>query len=162
MADSSLRLALERAGAAAGAFADSDGAGRALAVGYATVDLDRAAREVATDLVLPPAVIRDAAESVILGARCRLLEATTDVGLALVLLEPSTEGRIAAFLARFGEAFAVTWYATWGSDPTHAGMAGGASGRGPGPLGIERLVAGDPSHGPFRLVVADGRVPSTA
>ena len=63
----------------------------------ATVDLERAVSD------LEPAVgadWHDAGEDAVLGARCRRL----DLGRSdLVLAEPSTEGYVAACLARFGE-----------------------------------------------------------
>lgn len=51
----------------------------------------------------------DAAADVYLGARCRI--GRDLMRLPLVVLEPSTEGRLAASLARFGEGPAVAWYA---------------------------------------------------
>ena len=124
-----------------------DGATRLLAIGWATVELDRAVVELAGVLAAPPI---HAVASIALGAHCRIasfpLEDGTDLGLAI--LEPSSEGRLAAALARWDEGPLVAWYAVTtleGSTQVH-----------PGPFGPERLVAGDPLTGPHRLVVVTG------
>jgi len=63
----------------------------------------------------------------------------------IVLLEPDTEGRLAAFLARSGEG----WAATWSDQPP-----GGANRHGtPGPLGEERLSGRIGVAGPFPLLL---------
>ena len=87
-------------------------------IGWATVDVERAQQEL--DVLLGPEdggaaaswtpIARDPA----LGASAWLRsagEATppTDPRPALVLLEPDTEGRLAASLARFGEGVAVIY-----------------------------------------------------
>lgn len=131
-----LEDALERARDAAPAEAT------VAAIGWSTVDLDRAER----DLGL---AFRDAAPDAILGARSRV--ATGVLAVPLVLLEPATEGRLAASLARLGEAPVVTWLA--GAIPA-AGQAGPPS---PGPFGEERLERG-PSHGPYRLFLAPATI----
>lgn len=118
-----------------------------VAVGWATVELDRAARELA-HLLPDGARFGTAAPSVILGARCRSARAT-EAGLWIALLEPETEGRLAGTLARSGEGWAATWMlaglaATWG---------GRASAARPGPFGVERLVVGWPLIAHHRLVV---------
>jgi hypothetical protein len=129
---------------------------RVVGRGWATVDLERAAVEMRH--LMPFGVTFEAAErSDVLGARChrarvgaRADGTGTDVATAdgpdadwIVLLEPVTEGRLAAFLARNGEGWAATW--THGADPA-------ATGR-PGPLGPELLAPGQAAHGPFRLVL---------
>jgi hypothetical protein len=68
-----------------------------LAIGSATVELDRAAAEAWPGRSTVPLPDDD-----LLGARCRVVESVADQP-ALVLLEPSTEGRLAASLARNGE-----------------------------------------------------------
>jgi hypothetical protein len=132
----------------------------AIAIGWATVELDRAAAELAGSLALR-SDFRPGAGSVVLGARVRISETTLgDRTIALVLLEPSTEGRLAAHLARFGEGWAATWVrAPASQDAAGPGGAAGLGGPGeagiswwPGPLGPERLDAGNPPAGPFRLV----------
>ena len=131
----------------------------ALAIGWATVELERAAGEL-SHLLSPGSTFLEAPSSVILGARCRVGLAADDPNLRIVLLEPETEGRLAATLARSGEG----WKATWVAEPTAGGLVGapvaGPRGTGatlstarPGPFGIERLVLGGPLTGPHRLVV---------
>ena len=120
------------------------------AIGWATVELDRAASELARDLGISPGAFLDALDSVALGARCRVADDLLPGGLALVILEPATEGRLAATLARFGEGPAATWYRT----ETHVDIR--ASSPRPGPFGSERLVAGDSVHGPHRLLIEPG------
>lgn len=124
-----------------------DGPVGLIGAGWATVDLDRAAIELAP-LLADGAAFEEAAGCASLGARCRIGRAN---GLApaptIVLLEPATEGRLAATLARHGESWCATWmldqapWATTVCDPRR------------GPLGEERLVAGDPASGPHRLLV---------
>jgi hypothetical protein len=142
----------------------------AVAIGWATVELDRAAREFSPRL--RDGVGFDAAPgSDILGTRGRSARIDVDgVELTLVLLEPSTEGRLAAYLARFGEGWAATWsrsaHAGPGDDPGHhpghdPGAAARTSREGPwrpGPFGPERLVPPAPRAGPFRLVVSSATI----
>ena len=119
-----------------------------LAFGWATVELDRAAKELA-HLLAPGAGFGAAASSAILGARCRSGPAAGEAGLWIALLEPETEGRLAGTLARFGEEWAATWAlatAPPGTDPR-------ASAPRPGPFGAERLLLGGPPTGLHRLVV---------
>jgi hypothetical protein len=118
-----------------------------LAVGWATVELDRAARELA-HLLAPDAGFGAAASSVLLGARCRSAPAA-EAGLWIALLEPDTEGRLAASLARSGEG----WAATWVLAPPSGTGTGGLSAARPGPFGPERLRLGRGLAGPHRLVV---------
>jgi hypothetical protein len=119
----------------------------ALAVGWATVELDRAAQELA-HLLGPDAAFRDVPSSVLLGARCRVGAAAGPTSLCIILLEPDTEGRIAATLARSGEG----WAATWEVEPQTTGPAAVSAAR-PGPLGIERLRLDGRLTGPHRLFV---------
>jgi hypothetical protein len=118
----------------------------AIGRGWATVELDRAAGELA-GLLEGGATFADARRSALLGARCRVGRARADEGRArwIVLLEPDTEGRVAAFLARAGEG----WAATWDADD-RPGRGGGVV----GPLGDERLADRSPPAGPFRLRLA--------
>lgn len=124
-----------------------------IGVGWATVELDRAARELAGSL-LPGVHFTDGASSQILGARTRLGRMRLPDGgeVWLVLLEPDTEGRLAATLAHAGEGWAATWVpagAPTGSEPKPSQVSAAR----PGPLGLERLVLGDPIGGPHRLLV---------
>jgi hypothetical protein len=112
--------------------------------GWATVDIDRAEAEVRAALGVDLR-FAEAERSRLLGARCR--RAATPDGEWIVLLEPDTEGRLAAFLARHGEGWAVTWEVS------------GAPRRGtPGPLGPELLPAGQPVRGPFRLILTPATI----
>ena len=86
-------------------------------VGWATVELDRAEAELAEWLAGDaPDPAADALEPV-LGARCASAAADGLPGAELVLLEPTTEGRLAASLARDGEGpcalYAAAGRAAW-------------------------------------------------
>ena len=122
------------------------------ALGWATVELDRAAFELARDLGFPAGRFRDADGSVALGARCRVVAGALPDGLFLAILEPATEGRIAAALARFGEGLAVAWYRT--GDLATAAPAPEWT----GPFGLERLVSRGPAHGPHRFLIGPAAV----
>ena len=141
----------------------------ALAVGWATVDLDRAALELTPRLVAGTA-FQEAPDCDLLGGRCRigrLAEPGADGASLVILLEPSTEGRLAATLARHGEGPMAIWLEDQSytpdlpdppdppdlpdtpSDPRRSiAMAG--------PFGTEALLLGGPIHGPHRLVVLAG------
>jgi len=127
-----------------------------VAIGWATVELERAVGELAEALGIPAARFVPAAVSEVLGARCLVADAVLPGGSALVVLEPATEGRLAATLARFGEGPAAIWLAA----RDEPGADGVAPGGGPpmtsgrlGPLGVERLILGGQIHGPHRLLV---------
>lgn len=130
--------------------------GRPVALGWATVELDRAAVELGSDLGLAADRFSGAAESFALGASCRVANDALPGGQALVLLEPVTEGRLAATLARFGECATALWLAV--SDLDEA--AGDLRARGfrlsaglAGPFGPERLLLGGPVEGPHQLLI---------
>lgn len=130
--------------------------GRAVALGWSTVELDRAAAELGTAFAVPAERFLDAADSTALGARCRVGHGVLEGGLSLVLLEPATEGRLAASLARAGEGPVAVWIALADlATVTAAGHAAGvaASAARDGPLGPERLLLDGPIHGPYRLLV---------
>jgi hypothetical protein len=81
---------------------------QSVAIGWATVELARAEADLRAARggqgQAGPREVEPAAElpaDELLGARCRLLPSSADP--PIVLLEPSTEGRLAASLARFGE-----------------------------------------------------------
>jgi len=131
-------------------------AGRPVALGWATVELDRAALELAAALGLPqdPFVITAPTSS--LGARARIAWDGLGPGVALILLEPSTEGRLAATLARQGEGPAAVWMGVASLPNAEAtlGRAGVAlAAADAGPFGAERLLLDGPIHGPHRLLV---------
>jgi hypothetical protein len=117
-----------------------------IAVGWATVDLDRMERDF--NDAYPGSAISslDLPDDVLLGARCRRIRPGVSGVPTVVLVEPSTEGRLAATLARHGEGPAAIWLAGT-PDPLTA-----AHSTAPGPFGPEWLLDG-PIHGPHRLVV---------
>jgi hypothetical protein len=147
----------------------------AIVAGRATVELDRAEVETAGTSVggtlvggtlaggapaagAPSAGAgrrRPAIDAVdqILGARCRVLGRPDRP--ELVLLEPSTEGLLAAALARHGEGI-VAAYLVAGADSIGRAREAGftLSSEADGPLGRQRLVRPGPRWGPFLLLVA--------
>jgi hypothetical protein len=82
---------------------------------------------------------------VVLGASCLVLDVPLPGDVALAVVEPATEGRIAAGLARWDEGPLVAWYAAAETEPRADGRLG--------PFGPERLVGRDPLTGPHRLLV---------
>ena len=118
---------------------------RPIAIGLATVELERAVRELAAGT--PELRFVAAADDELLGACCRV--STTDqevagMALRLVLLEPATEGLLAAALARWGEGPAAVYGLTAGTGeppPLRSAI-------GDGPLGRGRLVIGTSRFGP--------------
>jgi hypothetical protein len=134
---------------------DAAGASRPVAVGWATVELDRAAAELAGSLGLTPDAFVPEHDSVVLGARCRVAPGVLPDGLSLAILEPIAEGRLAGRLARLGEGPAAVWA------PPEPGVTADGSGGRPGPFGPERLAPGGPVQGPYRLLIVDapGTIP---
>ena len=133
---------------------DTAGEGRHVAVGWATIELDRAALELATLLGLAVDAFVSAEDCVALGGRCRVASGVLSDGLSLALLEPNTEGRLAGRLARTGEGPAAVWTSIGGTSTRLAGAR-------PGPFGLERLLPGGPPQGPYRLVIrGPGTIPS--
>lgn len=133
-----------------------DGPWPILAVGWATVDLERAAADL--QVRWPDLAPSDPARgSTHLGARAWVCRAPALKGdshtIGLVLLEPSTEGRLAASLARHGEGPTAVWLDGSGafdrSDPPRTSVVG------EGPLGPERLVLGGPVAGPHVLLLGE-------
>jgi hypothetical protein len=109
--------------------------GTLVGIGWATVDLDRTLEGLG-DLAVGPLT-----EEPVLGARARVIE----VGpTSLVVLEPSTEGRLAAALARRGEGIACLYVAAAapvsGGRRTALGHAG-------------RILPHDRPWGPFLILV---------
>ena len=132
-----------------------------IARGWATVELERAARELVGSL-RPGTAFREAPDSVLLGARCLIGELPADDrdgddGRWLVLMEPSTEGRISATLARHGEGWVATWEPVSPMDRRDDGTRTWTAER-PGPLGPERLWISSPVFGPHRLVVTTATI----
>jgi hypothetical protein len=126
---------------------------RVVGTGLATLDLDLA--EERARATIAHRAISAAADDVLLGARCRIVVRTR--GPSIVLLEPNTEGRLAASLARFGQEPVVAYLRTVvpGDDVlTPVAAAGiGLSAPTPGPLGLSRLVLGGPAWGPHVILV---------
>lgn len=139
---------------------------RLAGVGWATVELDRAEAEL--DPWLEPAAGRPGDGAVEspephLGARTRVRRSPGLPGEALVLAEPTTEGRLAASLARDGEGPCTLYLepveglAAWRAGAASRGIVTSAVRQ--GPLGPSVLIAGPPS-GPH-LVVIDLREASS-
>jgi len=122
-----------------------------LALGWATVELERAVSELAAELRIAVAAFLPAADSVLLGARCVVAYGALTDGQPLAVLEPRTEGRLAALLARRGEGPAATWARSAGSASERRTVTAS-----PGPFGFERLASGWPAHGLYRLLIEDG------
>jgi hypothetical protein len=118
-----------------------------LGAGWATVELDRAAAELA-----PIGAFTAAVRDENLGAAARRTSIDGRAGSAAILLEPDTEGRLAAALARFGEGVRVVYLGPLDrADVDDTPNLGPSR---PGPLGPARLVIGRPSWGPHVLVLA--------
>lgn len=149
--------AILAATAAAGGEATASALGRVIAVGWATVELDRAARELAGALGSQPSSFGPTAGSEALGAYAWSAPGALDGGAAVVLLEPSTEGRLAAHLARHGEGPVAVWHEAAGVDDPAVSAVTPLEPPSPGPFGPERAVrapAGD--AGPYRFIVGPG------
>jgi hypothetical protein len=132
-----------------------------MALGWATVDLDRAEPDLGggaaavggSDDARPGEAVPD---DVLLGARCRLLP-PSPAGPPVVLLEPSTEGRLAASLARHGEGPVVLYLRIPARTLARLRVVAPASGvhcspSAPGPFGSSVLVLDGPPSGPHLVV----------
>jgi len=119
------------------------------AVGWATVELERASRDVG-------GTWQPAAHDRLLGAA--VWRAPEDHPTAL-LLEVNTEGRLAGALARHGEGPIALYLRV--PDPGHAGADLRAR-PGSGPFGEEWLVPGRYPAGPFLILVGDQPAPRNA
>ena len=129
----------------------------------ATVDLERALVELgdgAAEAAVVAAAAAAAVEDPLLGARVVLVEAAPDGAIALA--EPTTEGRLAATLARHGEGVAGRYAALPAGDDLaafarRAAAVGVAVSRVvDGPFGPAVLVLTGPVSGPH-LIVAERR-----
>jgi hypothetical protein len=125
------------------------GSGPILAIGWATVDIDRASGAWGDGFA-------EAAPDDLLGAFARVRD-------PLVLLEPSTEGPIAASLVRHGEGPAALYLAAPAGDLDAAAaraIARGArfSRHADGPLGPSILLLGGPPWGPHVLLVGSATI----
>lgn len=116
-------------------------------VGWATVELDRAVREL-DGLTTFAGAPRD----ITLGATARRIPLGDRPRPAVVLLEPDTEGLLAAALARFGEGVRAVYLGPLDrADVDDTPNLGPSR---PGPLGPARLVLGRQKWGPHVLVLA--------
>lgn len=130
---------------------------RLAGIGWATVELDRAEDELAMWLGerREPVVAADPH----LGATVRLRGSDGLPGDAFVLLEPNTEGRLAASLARDGEGPCALYLrpaaglSAWLAGARARGVT--VSTRRRGPLGTQLLLVGGGVAGPH-LVIVDG------
>lgn len=147
---------------------------RLVGVGWGTVELERAAEELSNAF----AAARLPAPDWVPASRDAHLGASAWVGAtgwfgaegaprglsdpelpAVVLLEPDTEGRLAATLARFDEGVAAIYLEAprppapgadagpYAFDPARVGAPA------PGPLGLGRMVLARPTWGPHVIVV---------
>jgi len=149
---------------------------RLIGIGWGTVELERAAEELSGAFAsarLPTPDWAPATRDAHLGAAAWVGTATwfgaegpprglADPELpAVVLLEPDTEGRLAATLARFDEGVAAIYLEA----PTIGSATGSAAepypfdatrvgAPAPGPLGPGRMVLARPAWGPHVIVVA--------
>jgi hypothetical protein len=127
--------------------------------GWATVELDRAEGELGAGTA---ARSRDLSDDSLLGARCRLLQVEEKDDI--VILEPATEGRLAASLAHFGEGPLVLYFLVPPDrfDAVADALLGAEfrlSAQAAGPFGRERLVLGGRPWGPQMLIAEDGSIP---
>ena len=122
---------------------------RVLAVIWATVDVDRVLAGIGLASVALP-------DDTLLGASVRLVRPLE--GQPIALLEPTTEGPIAASLARFGEGPAGQYLDAIDGPPSlvaRAADAGIAIKRADeGPFGPSVLVLSGPPAGPHVVLVA--------
>jgi hypothetical protein len=109
---------------------------RLVAIGWATVDIERTAAD------LMGTVLTEADPEPSLGARAWIAR---NGWIDLLVLEPATEGRLAAHLARHGEGIAVLYVSTPAVGPTHPTALGRAG----------RLVRPGALWGPFLIAVED-------
>ena len=131
--------------------------GPVIGIGWATVELGRGLTELATALGIGPEAFLEAPSSEALGARCVVASGGLGGGIAVVVLEPSTEGRLAARLARHDEGPAVIWHGAAGMTPSRDQ----APPTTPGPFGPERPlppVPGRPDLLRFIVDVSPGTI----
>ena len=122
-------------------------AARPVAIGWATVESERAVRELGDAFGAGLGAFVDAPDDGILGARCRI--AAGGPAGVIAVLEPATEGRLAETLARLGEGPAVVWFVL------EAAPNDRASTPADGPFGPERLVARSARAGRHVLLLED-------
>jgi len=125
-----------------------------VAIGWTTVEAERAERELSDALGAGLGTFGDAPDDGILGARCRIA-AGGPAGF-IAVLEPATEGRLAETLARLGEGPAVVWFVLEAAPTDRIATAAD------GPFGPERLVARSARDGRHVLLLEDepGTIPT--
>lgn len=115
-----------------------------VALGWATVDLDAVRGRIESDAGF--GAFERAPRDEHLGARAVVHRPGVDSGEPIeVLLEPDTEGRLAASLARHGEGFAAIWFGPPPDEPVDRPEGFGPAAD--GPLGVARLLQGGPPWG---------------
>ena len=133
-------------------------------IGWATVELERAAEDLTAAFVragMPEPAWAPVSRDELLGANAWVSHEWwptwgPNEPPSIVLLEPDTEGRLAATLARFGESVGAAYVAPHPDgqrieiDPVRLGRPAA------GPLGSGRLVLARPTWGP-NVVVLDRR-----
>ncbi len=143
------RLQVEALPAGSGQEPRTSGPLELVAVGWATIEFDRAARDVG-------GIWESAAPDHLLGAA---VWRSPEDHPATLLLEPNTEGRLTGALARYGEG-PIALYLRVG-DPGQAGVDFRAR-PGSGPFGEEWLIPGPDPAGPFLILVAHQPAPENA
>jgi hypothetical protein len=125
-----------------------------VAIGWATVETDRAIAELAGALGVDASAFRTATGSSLLGSFVLVAGGILDGAIELAVVEPATEGRLAAHLARHGEGPTVAWLAESGNDRAEPrnDLAGPTEPSSEGPFGRERLLPPRPD-GVLRLLV---------
>jgi hypothetical protein len=150
--DGRLDLDLEAGDSKADADAAGEAGGTLAAIGFATVDTDRAARS--TGVATPATLRRDP----ILGAMAASLPLDGAPGVPLLLLEPDTESLMVTALARKGEGLRALWLALrpdrFAALPELVGDSKQLRGPALGPLGPEWMVVPARRWGPYLLLVA--------
>ena len=134
-----------------------------LALGWATVDLDRAEADLDMWLALDQGPVEGIEPS--LGATTRVRGTRGLPGTWIVLLEPVTEGRVAAALARDDEGPCALYLQPpaglddWLAEAASRGVETRSGIRRDGPFGRQALLAGGPAAGPH-IVMVEGLRPS--
>ena len=114
------------------------------AVGWATVELDRAEADLGAELAT---TFETASRDALLGAKVRRSAGTEPL---VLIEEPDTEGRLSGSLAKHGEGPFALYLRVPSLDPLPGTLSIRA---GNGPLGPARLVLNGPPWGPFMILV---------
>ena len=145
---------LARVGGATGLERTLDG-GEAVwivGIGWATVDLERAAAGLAS----PGVAFEPGADDDLLAATALIARPVAEP--VVIVLEPMSEGRLAAGLARRDEGplalYLAPVHGSLGSSLQRLAQAGIRTQRGRGPFGDAALVLGRPAAGPQLILVA--------